>query len=314
MAECAHQFKNSAWDCPMADFKAEASNKATTKERAFVNAILSAGVVHTVARNCSSGQLADCGCEHNGVVDSAESWQWGGCSDNVVYGAKISRHFLDDVTSSSADSKMAAAIKHNNQAGRVAVKKTMRRVCKCHGVSGSCATQTCWRQVGGFRETGNYLKKQYTKAMQVDYRNENLVKLSDSSINSNKVDSNIRGRRTSNKKNKEDNIKKRKLVFLESSPDYCQVNPLLGYTGVTGRKCIVDENNKEESMAACTDLCTSCGLKAKKEVVHISTTCNCKFEWCCNITCDKCSKEQIIITCEDPALRYNSNSILSNAT
>jgi hypothetical protein len=46
-----------------------------------------------------------------------------------------------------------------------AVRKTMRRLCKCHGVSGSCATQTCWRQISEFREVGNHLKEMYHSAM-----------------------------------------------------------------------------------------------------------------------------------------------------
>ena len=318
MAECGHQFKNNAWNCPMSAFDAEAV-AATNRESAFVNAILSAGVVHTVARNCSTGQLDDCGCEHNSRLSPEEAWQWGGCSDNSVFGAKVSRQYLDQltaVTSSLTANPKSMANKHNNEAGRVAVRKTMRRVCKCHGVSGSCVTQTCWRQVGGFRETGDFLKEQYNRALKVDYSNGSLLKLADSRISSNLVDSPTRGRRTSNNYNriKEENIKKRKLVFLEPSPDYCRVNPSLGYTGVMGRKCIVDPDNKEKGVAACSDLCTSCGLKVKKEVVHVSTTCNCKFEWCCNITCEKCSKEQIIITCEDPTPKYNIKNILSNST
>ena len=92
------------------------------------------------------------------------------------------------------------------------------------------------------------------------------------------------------------------------------LNHILEYISAIRTKCIVDPDNKEKGVAACSDLCTSCGLKVKKEVVHVSTTCNCKFEWCCNITCEKCSKEQIIITCEDPSPKYNIKNILSNST
>ena len=43
----------------------------------------------------------------------------------------------------------------------------MRRICKCHGVSGSCTTQTCWSTLGDFREVGDRLKKMYRWAKKV---------------------------------------------------------------------------------------------------------------------------------------------------
>ena len=337
MAECAYQFKNDVWNCPTAAFDADkAAAAADNREGAFVAAILSAGVVHTVARNCSAGQVEDCGCELNGPISSVESWQWGGCSDNVLFGSKISRQYLDQLSHAAAKQAMSSsqsgefpkviANKHNNEAGRVAIRKTMKRVCKCHGVSGSCATQTCWRQVGAFRQTGDFLKQQYNGALKVDYSNGKLLRPEDARIISNNVgrrsltnakDRSKKSERSIAQKSAK-NIKKRKLVFLETSPDYCRVNPVLGYPGVVGRKCVVDpsetETNKEQGIAKCAQLCTACGLKVKKEIVHVSTTCNCKFEWCCNITCQKCTKEQIIITCEAPTPKYNYKSILSNAT
>ncbi len=309
MAECAYQFRNDVWNCPVTAFNRKEIAE-TNRESAYVHAVLSAGVVHTISRNCSEGRLANCGCERNGPVDSAESWQWGGCSDNVVYGAQVSRKYLDQLTPTEP---RKLANKHNNEAGRIAIKKTMKQLCKCHGVSGSCATQTCWRQVGAFRETGDFLKQQYNRAMKVDYSNGILQKLENSRINSNRVE---RNRRTSDK-TREEKIKKRKLVFLQPSPDYCRMNPVLGYKGVMGRKCVVDPSsgNMSQEIRKCTNLCTSCGLKVKKEVVQVSSSCNCKFEWCCKITCDTCTKQQIIITCEDDKPRqFNYNYILSNAT
>ncbi|KFM62061.1 Protein Wnt-8b, partial [Stegodyphus mimosarum] len=45
----------------------------------------------------------------------------------------------------------------------------MRRSCKCHGVSGSCSTQTCWMRMEELRQVGNYLKEAYEKAERVEY-------------------------------------------------------------------------------------------------------------------------------------------------
>ena len=81
----------------------------------------------------------------------------------------VARQFLDG-QESGADPVSLVNL-HNNAAGRVAVKKTMRRMCKCHGVSGSCATQTCWRQISDFKAVGEYLRKGYKRALKVDYAN-----------------------------------------------------------------------------------------------------------------------------------------------
>jgi hypothetical protein len=39
----------------------------------------------------------------------------------------------------------------------------MKTVCKCHGVSGSCTTQTCWKRLKPFKETAEMLKGSYYK-------------------------------------------------------------------------------------------------------------------------------------------------------
>ena len=46
----------------------------------------------------------------------------------------------------------------NNAAGRKTVKRKLKLVCKCHGVSGSCAVKICWKEVADFRVVGNALK------------------------------------------------------------------------------------------------------------------------------------------------------------
>jgi len=39
----------------------------------------------------------------------------------------------------------------------------MKSVCKCHGVSGSCTTKTCWKRLKPFKETAEVLKGSYHK-------------------------------------------------------------------------------------------------------------------------------------------------------
>ncbi|KAL0197353.1 hypothetical protein M9458_005893, partial [Cirrhinus mrigala] len=48
-----------------------------------------------------------------------------------------------------------------------AVKSGLKTTCKCHGVSGSCAVRTCWKQLSPFQDTGHLLKYRYDTAVRV---------------------------------------------------------------------------------------------------------------------------------------------------
>ena len=149
IAECSRQFEHDVWNCPMSSFFVDWEQMEDNKETAYIHAVVSAGVVHTISRNCSQGGLPQCGCQALYGASGADNWEWGGCSDNLNFGEQISSKFLDLDASKAS---VSAAHLHNNQAGRVAVRKPMRIMCKCHGVSGSCITNTCWRQIAEFPE------------------------------------------------------------------------------------------------------------------------------------------------------------------
>lgn len=38
---------------------------------------------------------------------------------------------------------------HNNKVGQKILSKHIEEKCKCHGISGSCVTKTCWKVVSG---------------------------------------------------------------------------------------------------------------------------------------------------------------------
>jgi len=299
MEECSKQFATEVWNCPLTSFRSRHDDRQNNRETAYITAITAAAVTHTITRNCSQGGIQHCECEPRYGQRRQTAWQWGGCSDNVYFGEQVSRQFLD--TRELGNSPKSLANLHNNQAGRVAVRKTLRRLCKCHGVSGSCATQTCWRQLADFPEVGKYLKRQYKRALRVDYnagaldRPENLL--------SNRIDRAPRSQRVARAQGfpqqQQQQVKKRKLVFLQSSPDYCRMNVTAGYKGVVGRSCKTDPNSRDprSDMRACTRLCRDCGLYIHRKEVQVITSCNCRFEWCCKVTCESCHKTQTEITC-----------------
>ena len=96
-----------------------------SKEAAFANAVASAGVVHSISRGCRDGQLASCGCsEARRPKDLKKEWIWGGCGDNIHYGYKFAKNFIDireremSVARGGDDHGRQLMNLHNNEAGR----------------------------------------------------------------------------------------------------------------------------------------------------------------------------------------------------
>lgn len=147
-------------------------NRTDTRETSFVSAITAAGVAYSVTRACSMGDLVECSCDKNHIlqyngqtdhnnndnnngynidVDTTRltrftkhthrrrhndntylrnrniyrnvilpkgDWQWGGCGDNVMFGFRKSKDFLDSRYQRLSDIRTLVKL-HNNNAGRL---------------------------------------------------------------------------------------------------------------------------------------------------------------------------------------------------
>ncbi|XP_020638432.3 protein Wnt-8a [Pogona vitticeps] len=275
--ECKHQFSWERWNCPESALQLSTHNRlrSATRETAFVHAISSAGVMYTLTRNCSMGDFESCGCDSskNGHT-GGKGWIWGGCSDNIEFGERISKHFVDSLE--RGHDARALMNLHNNEAGRLAVKTTMKRTCKCHGVSGSCNIQTCWLQLADFREIGNYLKTKYDEAKKLE-TDKKRMRAGNSAERRGAIDQTFGA------------VAAPDLVFLEDSPDYCLKNTSLGLHGMEGRECLQSgKNATQRQKRSCKRLCVDCGLQVEEKRTEVVTSCNCKFHWCCTVKCQQC--------------------------
>ncbi|NP_999832.1 Wnt8 protein [Strongylocentrotus purpuratus] len=296
--ECQFQFKWDKWNCP------EVS--VFTNTQANVRCVHSShrvcGVMYSLTKNCSQGAFDDCGCDKRRNGNSGgEGWTWGGCSDNVRFGERMASDIMDDAESSQG--AISVMTLHNNEAGRKAVKQTLQRTCKCHGVSGSCSLQTCWNHVANFRVIGDEIKRKYFQAVRVDFVRGKL-------IDGNSAEDRFPQAVVSASHNRRD------LVFLDQSPDYCRANLTIGVTGTAGRECMVREDVTEVSSSSsltkdstspssfrwvkqsCSRLCRSCGMVIRKTQVIITSSCNCNFVWCCQVKCDTCRRTVTRRTCQ----------------
>ncbi|XP_030622223.1 protein Wnt-8a-like [Chanos chanos] len=290
--ECKHQFAWDRWNCPESALQLSTHKglRSATKETSFVHAISAAGVMYTLTRNCSLGDLDNCGCDNsrNGKI-GGRGWLWGGCSDNVDFGEKISKLYVDALETGQ-DSRAAVNL-HNNEAGRLAVKATMKRICRCHGMSDSCTIQTCWMQLSDFREIGNYLKIKHDQAQKLEF--DKRMRAGNSADNRGAIADTF------------NTISQTELIYLEDSPDYCSKNVTLGLHGTEGRECVQHGDSLSQwEKRSCRRLCNECGLRVEERRTEMVSSCNCKFHWCCRVKCDNCSQVTVKYVC---ARRQGSN-------
>ena len=153
-----------------------------------------------------------------------------------------------------------------------AVQSLVSNECRCHGVSGSCAVKTCWKTAPSFAKVGDALKAKYNDAVEAM-----VIK---------------KKRRLRRKENKRVRISRDTLVYLNHSPNYCTPNAKLGILGTSGRVC----NKTSQGRDQCDDLC--CGGGYNTQVVREVNRCQCKFVWCCYVTCKTCLRIYDRHTCK----------------
>lgn len=92
-------------------------SRTDSREKAFIHAISTAGVLYSITRACTKGELSQCGCDDKvKSQDIKGKWEWGGCSDDIYYGADFTRKFIDSIeNSNTAEGVMNL---HNNEVGR----------------------------------------------------------------------------------------------------------------------------------------------------------------------------------------------------
>lgn len=229
---------------------------------------------------CARGDLPACGCTANRrrVVNTVEQFQWGGCGSGA-WGARMARRFLD-ARELERDARSLMNL-HNNRVGRKIVKDLVRRECKCHGVSGSCAVRTCWRALPQFHAAASALREKYARAKLVTPYPAPNPALGHSVRSTARTQLVIRRPKQASGTGRQP--RKSELIFLEQSPSYCEPDPAVGSYGTHGRKC----NKTSRGEDGCESLCCGRGYLTER-VVH-RAKCRCKFHWCCRVSCDTCA-------------------------
>ncbi|CAG9534139.1 unnamed protein product, partial [Cercopithifilaria johnstoni] len=289
--ECQHQFRHERWNCstPYGSGYFGPVHKIGSREAAYTYSILSAGVTHEIGRRCRLGLLQSCGCSQAPRPSTVnEKWTWGGCGDNIEYGYRFSRDFIDvrekeeGFPKRSTDHGRSLMNRWNNEVGRRLLKRNTRPKCKCHGVSGSCNMKTCWMQLPTMRQMGAVLLGKYHSARRIQINARGNMQIRSQPGKRDRERGGGRKNRAS----------QTELVFLDDSPDYCIENRAQGTVGTTGRMCRKGSHGSE----SCDFLC--CGRGYNSYTKETETKCRCKFQWCCRVVCQTCINQTQVDICK----------------
>ena len=271
--ECQFQFKGRRWNCSTINSPQLFARlpEFGLRESAFIYALSSAALTHSITQACSDGKIVGCSCDTSLKGFTQEGYKWEGCSDNVGYGQGISEKFLDPRIKNRTNILLINI--HNNEAGRQLIERNMQKQCKCHGVSGSCELKTCWRSMPTFKQIGAKLKEKFDAATEI------------------KVKRSQTRRKLIPRNQQFKKLTTTDLVYLNRSPDYCEPNTQLASFGTHGRVC----NRTSRGIDGCNLLC--CGRQYYTTIEHVKYKCNCTFVWCCTVNCQECNKIEQVTKC-----------------
>lgn len=81
--------------------------------------------MYALTRACSQGELKTCNCDphkRGRASDDRGEFDWGGCSDNINYGIKFAKAFIDAKERTVRDARALMNL-HNNRCGRTVRKR-----------------------------------------------------------------------------------------------------------------------------------------------------------------------------------------------
>ena len=224
---CVSSMSKKRWGCAALKTLPAVGRELTeaTSESAYVHALGSANLVTSLYRLCESGTIGPCSRQRIG---------------------QFATEFTGVVSASRRHRAKATVEMHNSKVGRASAWRATRKVCKCHGQSGSCTQKTCWETAPDEKEVARELARKYETAALVRLTNGLPDEISEI-------------------------VAKDRLLFLKKKSDFCRLT--------RGRKCSPEATGSD----SCESLCCGRGFvfKSQKNIEE-----NCQFLWPAKIVCE----------------------------
>nr|BDP28887.1 Wnt8 protein [Cladonema pacificum] len=287
-SNCQDTFRLHRWNCPIPErvrntrhpVSLTALYPLATKEVSYIYSLSAAALVHNIINSCLMGVGKNCPCQ------SKSKPRYNGerinCQQNFEYGFKRGKKVIRFFDYKFVTNKARKIFNwENSMVGLNLYKEKLPVLCRCHGISGHCATKYCWKTTPvNLRNVSMELRKMYESAERFE-------------LNFTQKDATLNKKRKQRKASFSRYTRtKPSLKFIDDSPNYCQSNKRLGITGTLHREC--DHYNE----SSCLDLCSKCGYRKHSYLRNVERKCKCKFHWCCKVTCNVCLEKKVFARCE----------------
>ncbi|KAK3892301.1 hypothetical protein Pcinc_003847 [Petrolisthes cinctipes] len=354
---CRHLLHYHRWNCSLGKARRRIVRKAYP-ETALVQSVSAASVAHVVSRRCALGRLSRCSCDTAHDDSATESWRWGGCGDNTRYGTRMAKRFFmrgtgkerpgkgqprgsrqriaslsssppKAFTSTGKDFKSRIDV-HNALIGIRTVMEGSGRVCKCHGVSGSCSVETCWVQLPHFSTTASTLFTLYRQPVLATTTNQaqvnnggkrgkrklprlirrNRDRQTQIWTHRNHITSNnmaITNNNRTPRQGQDTDMAGGNVGHQEVS---LRVRPRQSF-GSSGKLVYLDRSpnfcrrsrwwvgtsgRECQAGVGCKNLC--CGRGYHSAFIRVTEPCRCRVVWCCSVECHTCTSLTHTHTCK----------------
>lgn len=269
---CSSAMAKNRWNCESLKSapKFKRDLRKGTSERAFVHALSSAAVSINIANRCARGDMGMCGCRYRPQDEYLDPTVSKPCEHDLKWANEFSKQWTDaPILRSDAKNRYQRMFTADNNAGREVALQSMRTVCKCHGVSGSCTEKTCWKVSPTVEEVAESLKNLYESSVRLPKRRRN------------------------DESNRVERSSVVQMYYVDKSNDFCEADRRTGSAGTAGRTC--DPNSFGEG--SCDKLC--CGRGHKKVIeTTINENYNCRYVWCCRVECDTVEETTVTHICK----------------
>ncbi|XP_028850335.1 LOW QUALITY PROTEIN: protein Wnt-10b [Denticeps clupeoides] len=319
--ECQHQLRDQRWNCSSLESHGKLPHQSAIlrrgfRESAFSQALLAAGVAHSVATACSMGKLRGCGCGakrrldddkirlkltqlqlqalQRGVADAPDAFrslrpaallkplpaEAGSLQDTWEWGG--CSHDARFGVRFSRDWLHPWGSSRDIHARMQIHNNRVGRQVVMDNMKRKCK---CHGTSGSCQfKTCWYVSPQFPPGGLSSLREKfrSAIFINSQNKKQRGVQHPPRGRRSV----------LRELVYFEKSPDFCEREPSVDSPGTHGRIC----NKSSAGMDGCGPLC--CGRGHNILVQTRSERCHCRFHWCCYVLCEECRVTERVNVCK----------------